>query len=267
MIDAIDKDENFLNFLNVTATIVSPNMEATELQFRQTASGRYVAEVETPKEGSYFLTVVPGPGHAAIRTGISVPYSAEFRDRQTNRELLKNLAASKPKEGTPGRFRDDAGGSTDAKDVNSFRRDLAEAVSANFVWPWLLLVAGCLFFTDVFVRRVAISFQWIGQGMEWIKRRWRHEESAPEAEIARLRSRKAQVASEIEQRQAGTRYEADPEAEIDISVLNQSSDTTAKQESPQSQHPSTTEPEDDAFTSRLLKAKKEARKDQNKDKR
>ncbi len=267
ILDAIDKDEEFLNFLDVSATIVGPNMDATQIAFQQTAPGRYVAEIDTPKQGNYFLTVVPGPGQAAIRSGISVPYSAEFRDRQTNRELLKTLANTAPQGGAPGQFRDQSLVGGNAAAQNSFRRDLPQAVSANFVWPWLLLTAGCLFFSDVFVRRVALDFEWVPALFAWLRHRIHGQEQSPEVEIARLKSRKAQVVSEFEQRRSDVHYEVNPDAEIDTSILEQPSLPSGPEQGPPSPGRSTTDEPDDTFTSRLLKAKKEARQDQHKDKR
>ncbi len=52
IIDALDKDDNFLNFLNVSAAVVSPTMDSTELSVRQTAPGRYVGEFTADKSGS-----------------------------------------------------------------------------------------------------------------------------------------------------------------------------------------------------------------------
>lgn len=265
VLDAIDKDNQFLNFLDVSATIVGPQLDAARLAWRQTAPGRYVAEVDTPKQGSYFLTVVPGPGQPALRTGISVPYSAEFRDRQTNRELLRTLASSTPQGGAPGQFREQSLVNQNGGGQNSFRRDLPEAVSANFVWPWLLLTAACLFFCDVFVRRVAVDFSWVSDALQWISRRVRGEERSPEVEIARLKSRKAQVVSELEQRRATVHYEADPEAQVDLSALQPSSGLPAAPKSPGQPDAPIEEKSEDAFTSRLLKAKKDARKDPPKD--
>ena len=53
--------------------------------------------------GSYHLTIVPHPGEAPILTGVNVPYSAEFRDRDTNIGLLENLVALRPEGGQAGR--------------------------------------------------------------------------------------------------------------------------------------------------------------------
>jgi hypothetical protein len=73
-----------------------------------------------------------------------------------------------------------------------FRHDLPKASSGQDIWPALLLVAGCLFFFDVFFRRVTVSFAWVpplAAGMrDFVLRR---DAPAPKTEyMDRLRSRK-----------------------------------------------------------------------------
>jgi uncharacterized membrane protein/Mg-chelatase subunit ChlD len=269
IIDALDKNDEFLNFLDLSASVVGPSMDAERIELRQTSPGRYVGELSTEKDGSYFVSILPGPGQAPLRTGISIPYSAEFRDRQTNRELLKGLAETSPKGGEPGILR---GGPEPTPmperfAVNSFRRDLAKAVSSNFVWPWLLLLSGCLFFGDVFVRRVAVDFEWIGPAVAQLRSRvfGRHEETAPDRELARLRNRKAEIVSQIEQRRAAVRFDVDPDAEVDTSVLDTPTATPTSTSRPQGEQEHLATDEEESFTSRLMKAKKDATKDHRKD--
>ena len=269
IVDALDKDDEFLNFLDMAATVVGPSMDAEQVQFRQTAPGRYLAEIDAQKDGSYFLSVIPGEGQAPLRMGFSVPYSPEFRDRETNRELLKSLASVEPKGGESGILR---GGTEpqpmpDLFAVNSFRRNLAEAVSSNFVWPWLLLVSGCFFFTDVLIRRVAIDFDWVAPALTRLKSAFgaADDTAAPEEQLARLRSRKAEVVDEIEDRRAAVRFEVDPEADVDVGVLQTDPGRQAEDKSRSKQETEIAPEEEDSFTSRLLKAKKEATKDHEKD--
>jgi hypothetical protein len=63
-------------------------MSSIELPFRQEAPGRYVAEFPADKAGSYLLAVNTGQVNAPpLLTGITVPYSAEFRERESNEAL------------------------------------------------------------------------------------------------------------------------------------------------------------------------------------
>ncbi len=167
MVTALDKDDEFLNFLNLESMVVGPDLKPIDLSMRQVAPGRYVGDFDAKATGSYLLVVSPGAGRAPIRTGVSVPYSAEFRDRQTNEALLKSLAGTKPKDGAAGAFIDAPQAESESKRVadlmktNVFRHNLAKATSSQAVWPLLLMLGALLFVGDVFVRRVTIGTEWI----------------------------------------------------------------------------------------------------------
>ncbi|MEM6656299.1 MAG: hypothetical protein AAF596_10875, partial [Planctomycetota bacterium] len=92
VIDAIDKQGEFLNAQSITATAVGPNLESIPLVIDQTAPGRYLGEFDSEQAGSYLLVINPGGGQGVIRTGVNVGYSDEFRDRVTNRPLLESIA-------------------------------------------------------------------------------------------------------------------------------------------------------------------------------
>ena len=159
IVTALDDASDFRNFLGMSSSVVGPDMEANELSIDQTAPGRYVGSFDATKSGSYFVTVLPGQGEAPLRVGVNVPYSQEYRDRETNQALLDTLVKLTPKGGEPGQ---QIAGSLTSGDldelleVNTFRHNLAKAISSNYIWPLLLVIAGCVFFADVFVRRVAV---------------------------------------------------------------------------------------------------------------
>ena len=105
VVTALDKNDEFLNFLTMTGTAVGPDLKKPlALQIEQTAPGRYVGTFPAREAGSYFVTINPGRGMAPLRTGVNVPYSDEFRDRGANDALLNQLAAVQPKDGPPGQL-------------------------------------------------------------------------------------------------------------------------------------------------------------------
>ncbi len=270
VVDALDKDDEFLNFLSLNAALIGPTMDPQAVELRQTAPGRYMGEFEAGRSGSYFLTVSSGVDQAPIRAGINVPYSAEFRDRETNSALLETLASNTPKGGSPGKVipvrLDGAAVPTsptgEDTTVNTFRRDVAPTVSSNYIWPWLILLSGCVFFGDVFIRRVAVEFDWlytaIGRVMDFVLRR--EKAAAPSEAMARLRSRKAEISGSIEQRRAATTFEPEPDQEVDVSVLDEGPSAMSlepKRDTKKSDL-GKVESEEDDFATRLLKAKKKA---------
>ena len=216
----------------MTGTVLGPDMESIPLDIEQTAPGRYVGEFDSLKPGSYMIMVTPGGGQAMIRTGVNIGYSDEFRDRETNDTLLESIAKLPAKEGEPGKLLPPLPEVPDENEraeqalqpqlaVDPFRRDLPQAVATQDIWPWLVLLGSCVFFADVFVRRVQVDLRWLApfwtRFAEVVLRRERHE-AAPET-MSRLRSRKAEVDRSIESQRAAARFEPDATIPIDPSAI------------------------------------------------
>jgi hypothetical protein len=196
----------------MTGTAVGPDLKSVPMKIEQTAPGRYVGSFPSRDAGSYFVTIDPGGRAAPIRTGVNVPYSDEFRDRGSNDPLLAGLAAMVPKDGTPGQLIEGPASSDDIEPllaVNTFRHDLPKATSSQDIWHLLALAAACVFFADVFTRRVHVSFAW---APPLARRAWdfalrRQPATAKPEYIERLRSRKAEIEDRLAQLRAATRFE------------------------------------------------------------
>jgi hypothetical protein len=262
VINALDKNEEFLNFLDMSGTVVGPDLEPVPMKVEQVAPGRYVGTFPGSDSGSYFVMVNPGPGKAPIRTGIAVPYSDEFRGRATNEALLGHLAGLVPDGGAEGRIIQAAEGLDDLESllaVDTFRHDLAKAKSSQNIWYYLVLLGSCFFFLDVFVRRVHVGFGWVPVVAGRIRDRvfGRKSESAEVQTIERLRGRKAEIEGQVEQLRASARFEATPEGEEVIKLTD--AEPTAAAESPPKPTPAGEEQaEGESYTERLLRAKKRA---------
>jgi hypothetical protein len=287
VVSAWDDKDRFLNDLPMTGNVIGPDMQPRTMTFRQTAPGRYVGEAPAAESGSYLLAIYPGGGRGALRSGVSVPYSAEFKDTETNFTLLGELARQEAAGGTAGRLVEDVAAAAPNPPVNSFRHDLAKVKSSQPVWPLLAFLAGSLFLADVAVRRIQISMARLAElgahaldyieyaetrPLSWfaplmtifrdrVLRRKRVEKAVPT--MARLKSLKAEVSETIERRRSAARFEATPEtaaadeataeamlADQEVHVEKAKPEETAKTLTPQA------EPEDNSYTSRLLKAKK-----------
>src|SRR5690606_15346431 len=121
------------------------------VELEQTAPGRYVGRTQAVQPGSYFLAVSGGPNEAPVRAGVNVPYSAEFRERESNVQLLRNMAALTPAGGQRGAVIGAlATDGTDPVDANIFRGGLPRATSRQDGWHWLAFAVGLLFLADVF---------------------------------------------------------------------------------------------------------------------
>ena len=152
--------------------------------------------------------------------------------------------------------------------VDTFRRGLAKAKSNQDIWHSVVLVAGCVFFGDVCLRRVAIDFYWIGPALVWLWQRIRRRprEAVADERLERLRSRKAAVTEQLDERRATTRFEPQitPGGETagrDLeAVLQDAGGSAPPDPSPPPSQPSLTPvPEEKSYTARLLDAKQKAR--------
>lgn len=277
VITAIDKDkeDEFLNFLTMSATAVGPDMKPFDVSIKQVAPGRYIGEFDANAAGNYFVTVNPGKRQGSddrfgpIRTGINVPYSSEFRERETNLALLKQLASLKPRGGEEGRI---ATGDLHDPDsliskFDTFRHNLAKAISSQDAWQWFLVVGGVLFFADVLVRRVAISYEQIEPAFTFVRTRILRRPQTDQADtrLERLRSRKQEVRGDIDERRAAARFDPQPDApqqrSLDEALRDAGGAGSATPAPPprssQSMAPGEAPPEN-SYTARLLDAKKRA---------
>lgn len=287
VVTALDADDEFLNFLEMGASVVGPDNKPLDVPIRQVSPGRYIGEFEADNSGSFLVNIngaLPQPGEKEgevkmvpfqLRSGVSVPYSDEYRNRETNLGLLDMLAGLEPNDGKPGKMIQGAmerGNVDQLVEVDTFRHDLKKAVSSNDIWPLLLLALGCLFLADVFVRRVQFSWDWLAPVTAVLGRfvLRPQQETQPDERLQRLRSRKHEATAGHDQRRAAARFEPQSEAQVDVAVLDESS-AAAEEARRRAARPSGSgtamgpaQPEEETYTERLMKAKKEALKRQQK---
>lgn len=161
VLQGLNAKGEFENGLNVVGRVIGENDNLGEaLTFEQVAPGRYVAEAKLSTRGSYMLAVSPGSQQPVLLGGVSIPYSPEFKDLQSNESLLISLASLTPRDGKVGeviRLPDDPRLWSQFTGPNVFRHDLAVGVTVSTIWPWILLASVWIFLLDVMIRRVSIS--------------------------------------------------------------------------------------------------------------
>ena len=276
VITALDEDDAYLNYQTMAGIAIGPDMKKHELRIEQVAPGRYEGEFDSEAAGSYSIAVTPGTGKGPLLTGVNVGYSSEYRDRETNQPLLEAIVELPAKGGEPGKLVEGSGEAHEIKDmlaVDPYRRDLPKAKAIEDIWPWLVMLGSCVFLADVFVRRVHVSLDWVTpllvRARDLILRRdatVRQEET-----MSRLKSRKAEVGAMIDERRAATRFTDSgsvekEETHVDMDVLREatrSAPPPSQRKRAQELSPDT-EQEEESYTSRLLKAKKDVWKDRKK---
>ncbi len=269
IVTALDPEDEFINFLSINGAVIGPDMSTDALELEQIAPGRYVGAFPAEGAGNYFVTLSPGVGQAPLRAGVNVAYSAEFRDRTTNDALLKTLAELTPQDGEPGVAigTSEASSLEDWLATNVFRETLAIPKHRSPAWHYLVLLGGCLFFADVFFRRVNANFAWVpvaaARARDFVLRR---EGEAPKTEyLDRLRSSKAEVGQRIEQQRTAARFEPSPDIDPADAPLDEIKPESSRSEQPRAAPKaggvSGPQAEEESYTSRLLKAKERVWKD------
>ncbi len=286
VVDALDKDSQFLNFLQIQGNMVDPDLKSRPIELVQTAPGRYEATVENAEaSGNYFVNLGyrgPDKTQGVISTGVSVPYSDEYRELRSNPTTLETLASLTDGQvvtwKTTGDGRIDLARTIDG--VDHFRRDpgLNNPRSFAALWPTLLWLAACLFLGDVAVRRIAPDMDRIRLALanEW--RRLRGQETVQSSDyLEKLRTRKAEVGEQLDRSRFASRFEAPeppgsgPKA-IGEPLLEQGQPPdrprTGRPASPTAGAglaPDAPKPEDASYTNRLLKAKQRVWEERDKD--
>src|ERR1051325_4402203 len=163
-VEALDKQGNYRNFLNLPVIVTSPKGERQSLRLEQTGPGHYEARFPTKEIGLYMLNLLEvkdGQVRGSQVVGASVNYSPEFNATEPNMNLLRRIAES-----GGGQIIDPA-----APLVNPFVHGREKTFQPRDLWEWLLKFAIILFTLDVGVRRIQIDRD------EWLRatrtlRRW-----------------------------------------------------------------------------------------------
>ncbi|HEV3162709.1 MAG TPA: glutamine amidotransferase, partial [Isosphaeraceae bacterium] len=272
VVDALDKDNQFLNFLTIQGNVLDPDMNRRTVELAQTAPGRYEGTIDNAEaRGNYFVNLgYRGPENMTgiLTSGVSVPYSDEYRELRSNPATLETIASLT--NGTVIDWKSRPNGTIDiTRTVDSgdvFRRDRSTTPPRSFrdLWPNLLWLAAVLFLFDVAVRRVAPDFDRMRRAVstQWEKLRGR-EVAPPTDYMEKLRSRKAEVDTQMERSHAATRFEAPPiptapigEPLLEGALSEEAKQRKANPEARPGLAPGQAQPEVESYTNRLLKAKK-----------
>jgi uncharacterized membrane protein len=274
VIDARDKNADVVDFMTVQGVLVSPAQDASPLRLTQTGPGRYEGEFEAGQRGSYVLNLKYQMGSGAdarsgtLQTGVSVAYSPEYREQRPNLALLDELRAR-----TGGRVL-----GKDAAQAAFDHASLGRVETRSSIWEDLIRWMLVLFLLDVAVRRVAIRPREVARkSREFLAdmagRRQAAEQSA--AVLTTLKGTRERLRDEAEQAPESGRERPAPTARYDASETAKAADDLARtlggatqQDAPVVARPTGKKPATDEaeYTSRLLKAKKRAREDLEKEK-
>jgi uncharacterized membrane protein len=281
-IDARDENKKPITNLRLEGRVTPPSPQVNGgkdivLDFKQKNAGQYEAEFKAEEAGSYFLNALAKQlvGEKdkdgkdvqvektidGVRSGVTIPYSPEFADLESNTALLKKLAGI-----TGGEVWNETDAALKAViDKNQvFRPAPANARSLQPFWFWLVLLAGAGLLLDVAIRRISLEPEEVFSRVHywWESLRGRREalEKTP-AFIARLKQRKGEA---IDERKTRRRFEAEV-GEGAALPPPAGADTMPEHKPTALPKPTAPEPKGDDAHARLMRAKRKALGDRDKD--
>jgi Ca-activated chloride channel family protein len=157
--DMAGEDGIPLNFLQIAAVVLGPELERQELALEQVGAGQYEGALPVSEAGTYLLRVDARDGDEAIgqrMVGLVVPYSPEYKATGTDESLLGELARL-------------TGGGELAEPLHAFLHDLPSADRAREIWRPMLLAVALLFPVDVAVRRLVLGRRDMREAIEWLR--------------------------------------------------------------------------------------------------
>jgi len=284
LVDALDKRQQFLNFLQIQGAVVRPdsavsspdkNPNENQLQLVQTAPGRYEATIENAEaRGNYFVSLAykgPDGSKGIVSSGVSVPYSEEYKELRSNQDELESLARITGGSVYDWKTRNDVIDlPATVKTNNPFRRDEMTKPASGYqdIWPQLLTAAVFVFLTDVGVRRLAPDFSAI---LAKIRKPQTAPSNQPEAgaHLGRLKATKDQARQGQPQRQDLSGSSEDFSDRLARQVEARQAESSSKTDNltpSATSTPSTTTTQKPAesfsYTERLLAAKRKGWEDQ-----
>lgn len=197
-VDAIDPQGHYVNKLDFTAHVAQPTSgglkapPALEQALHQTGPGHYEGWFDAPHIGTYLVNVTQkktdgGPNTSTV-VGLSTAYSPEYKDTQSNRYLMTQLASA-------------GSGRTEPTAGSIFGGDRPAVYSAEDMVPLFLLLAILLLPFDIAVRRLAVDSSDARRALAWL--RARTAKAVPQRggtpELGRLLDRKGAVVAEREE--------------------------------------------------------------------
>lgn len=149
VVEAVGKNNKYLNFLNIEGKVLGPDMKNVDVKLVPTGPGTYEATFDAKTAGNYVvgLGYSGKDGSGILRSGAAMNSEPEYRELRSNDRLLNEIAA---------RTNGHVITPFDPAGADIFRREgLTVSSSPLPVWdqllPWLL----ALIILDVATRRIA----------------------------------------------------------------------------------------------------------------
>ena len=241
IVDARDEQEKSVPGLSLRGAVTLPNRalpgeKVPTVTFKPNKNGQYEAEFDATEAGAYFVNVqaeeerLTADGRVmrdattkrvvmktfdAARAGVTVPYSPEYVDLESNVALLKEIS-----ERTGGQYFEEPNETTNPAELvrlaEFFRKGPEVVRSVLPFWFWLIFTAGLLLLVDVAARRLSLEGKEV---RAWATRSWalvRRKPAPAEADdagmLGQLGQRKAKLDDTVQKQKTARKFEADADA-------------------------------------------------------
>ena len=144
LLDAIDEAGQFVDGLELSGSVITPDLKSRQVEIRQDGPGRYLGNFPVRQQGDYLVRIegsFPDGSSAGLTRTFSVGYPAEFRTLVSDEELLGQIAL-------------ESGGRVIDSQTDLMERPHNFSSSQKPLWPILIRVVLLLFFIDVVIRRI-----------------------------------------------------------------------------------------------------------------
>jgi hypothetical protein len=258
-VEAIDAKGKFIQFANIEAQIIAPDVTAGTVELAQIGPGQYRGQFQAGGSGSYIINLRykkladPTRTHYTHST-VTIPFAPEFRDLSDNAPLLAEIS-----EISGGRIL-----ASDPNEANLF--DYAGLEFPETEMPLLkplMFIFLALFLLDVAVRRVVLDFRAMARRIVSVVRLAKPQHKTDPV-LERLRLRRQKLQEQLSTGKAAAiaakRYKGGDAFEGDLPVAKVTEPVKPVSAS-QSEKPApekTAAREDNSHIQRLLKAKRKA---------
>ena len=160
-VEARDEQGRPRSFLDISASLIGPDLGSQQVDLEQVGAGRYEARVDVAQMGTYLVRVGVQDGDTVLgqqTLGLVVPYSPEYRHSGPDGAFLQALSGL-------------TGGGPLAEPAAAFAHDLPPAARGRDIWAALLLATVLLFPVDVALRRLNVGRREFGLAAAWVRAR------------------------------------------------------------------------------------------------
>ena len=174
--EVLDAEGGYQNNLEVSLSLIDPELKQQTLSLRQTAPGLYEGSFRPDQNGAYLLRLTAQAGDelvAAQTRGFVMTYSPEYRGTPVDPALLPDLAAIGQGRVLP----------LD-QPAEAFAHTLPPARGATDLWPWLLTLAVLLLPLDVGLRRIIFGRADLQQLWARLRERLPQGRTAPQPRVS-----------------------------------------------------------------------------------